>query len=162
MIEAMNPKRCVPVLLLGVLLPVNALGCEIATKPGSSVPQLIGHQALIVISNGQSYSCKVESFRTFHAAWDLRCSNGASIGIGVEVDCPDGKRDLCTAAFVRDRNGQEFRMREDLDEGWQKTTCENGIASRTFKLKLSQEAFTFDAIVTERFRQKIIKLPAGF
>jgi hypothetical protein len=162
MIEAMNPKWCVPALLLGVLIPVNTLGCEIATTPGTSVPQLIGHQAMIVTSNGQSYSCKVESFRTFHTAWDLKCTNGASIGIGIEVDCADGKEGLCTAAFVRDRNGQVFRMQQDLDEGWSAPTCDNGIASRTFKLRLSQEAFMFDAIVTERFRQKTIKPPAGF
>jgi len=147
---------------LGLILPARSLGCEIATEGGSSRPQSIRHQAWIKTSSGITYGCTVESYRLYHASWDLKCANGSSISIGSEVDCPSAERGLCTATFVKDRDGQQFQMREELEDGWRQLTCMKGIASRTFSIRLKQESFYFDSIVIESFRQKTIKPPVGF
>jgi hypothetical protein len=153
------------VAIYAFLLPSNAIACEPAGRPPFHVDGLISRHAFIRTSNGVVHECKIIDSAPHDIYWVLRCANGSNVSIGVEVPCSSP---LCTAGFVKDATGQEFRMREEVEgmtsNGLTPTfTCSNGVASSSTKIRLSQDAFYFDVEIIERFRQKPpLRPPAGF
>lgn len=151
--------------LFAVLMPRNAIACEPAGRPPFHQEGLISRHAFIRTSKGVVHECKILDAAPHDIYWVLRCANGSSVRIGVEVACSSP---LCTAGFVKDATGQEFRMREEIEgmtsNGLTPTyNCSNGVASSSIKLKLSQDAFYFDVEIIEKFRQKPPpRTPAGF
>ncbi len=147
------------------VLPSNAIACERAGRPPFHEDGLISRHAFIRTSNGIVHECRIIDSAPHDIYWVLRCANGSKVSIGVEVRCSSP---LCTASFVKDATGQEFRMREEVEgmtsNGLKPTfTCSNGVASSTIKIRLSQDVFYFDVEIIEKFRQKPpLRSPVGF
>jgi hypothetical protein len=151
--------------LIGLLFANGAMACEPGGKPPFWRDALIGRHAYIRTSAGVVYDCRILDAAPHDIYWVLKCANGSVVSIGVVVPCPSP---MCTAAFVKDATGQEFKMREEV-EGMTSNglapsfSCSNGVALSTIKIRLSQDAFYFDVEIVEKFRQKPPpRRPAGF
>lgn len=153
------------IAIAGMILPNNACACEPAGRPPFRQDALIGRKAFLRTSNDKVHECRILDAAPHDIYWVLKCANGSTVTIGVEVPCSSP---LCTAGFVKDATGQEFRMKEEVEgmtsNGLLPTyTCSNGVASSPIKIRLSQDAFYFDVVIIEKFRQKPTpKAPAGF
>lgn len=148
----------ISLVVAGLLLSAEAFACEPASRPPSS--SFVGHKASIATTDEKEYRCTVTHYALHEMYWVLNCENGSKVTIGFEEPSGLGYRSV---TILKDRSGQEFKMSQDVADGWREYSCASGIASRTFKIRLTQRAFSFDATVTEMYRQRASpRPPAGF
>lgn len=142
--------------------PSAGMACEWAWISPTR-PKLIGIEARITTESGASYACSVKDPTLYESAFTLNCANGSTVQIGRSGYCGTGSAyPACDYSLVTDRQGQQFKMREDLSPGWDKSECANGIATSVMIYHLSQDVFRFDAKIVIRVQQARKIIPAGF
>jgi hypothetical protein len=126
-------------------------------------PKLIGLEANITTESGVSHTCSVKDPTLYEPAFTLTCANGSTIQIGRSGYCgPGNAYPACDYSLVTDRQGQQFKMRENLSPGWDRSECANGIATSVMRYHLSQDVFKFDAKIVIRVQEAREITPAGF